>query len=129
MRPEKERLFDEFVTTRYHALRRTAYLPCGDWRQQETGGALPAWTDCVRGTLPDGSRTVTGSRTLDDGDTTVEVLILMPDGTARALMSGTRNSRTGALLGGPPLTGPELFTLAAQPDIFSTIARGPSGPR
>lgn len=35
MRPEKERLFDEFVTTRYHALRRTAYLLCGDWHQAE----------------------------------------------------------------------------------------------
>lgn len=96
---------------------------------KETGGALPAWTDCVRGTLPDGSQTVTGSRTLDDGETTVELLILLPDGTARALMSGTRDSRTGALLGGPPLTGPELFTLAAQPDIFSTIARGPFSAR
>ncbi|MYS87494.1 SigE family RNA polymerase sigma factor [Embleya scabrispora] len=35
MRPEKERLFDEFVTARYHALRRTAYLLCGDWHQAE----------------------------------------------------------------------------------------------
>ncbi|MYS87493.1 hypothetical protein [Embleya scabrispora] len=92
---------------------------------KETGGPLPAWTDCVRGILPDGSKTVTGSRTVD-GDTIVELLITTPNGTARSLRSGTRNDRTGVLLGGPPLTGGQLFTLASQPDILSTITGSPS---
>ncbi|WP_331767559.1 SigE family RNA polymerase sigma factor [Embleya sp. NBC_00896] len=35
MKPEKERLFDEYVAARYPALRRTAYLLCGDWHQAE----------------------------------------------------------------------------------------------
>ncbi|MET7304305.1 hypothetical protein [Embleya sp. NPDC005575] len=87
---------------------------------KETGGALPAWTDCVRGILPDGSKTVTGSRTVD-GDTIVELIITTPDGTVRTLASGTRDDRTGVLLGGPPLTGSQLFTLASRPDILSTI--------
>ncbi|MGC0419027.1 SigE family RNA polymerase sigma factor [Embleya sp. AB8] len=32
---DRERLFDEFVVARYQALRRTAYLLCGDWHQAE----------------------------------------------------------------------------------------------
>ncbi|MGW9208828.1 SigE family RNA polymerase sigma factor [Embleya sp. NPDC055664] len=35
MRQERERMFDEFVAARYQALRRTAYLLCGDWHQAE----------------------------------------------------------------------------------------------
>lgn len=35
MSPERERLFEEFTAARYGALRRTAYLLCGDWHLAE----------------------------------------------------------------------------------------------
>jgi len=35
MSPDRESLFDEFVSARYGALRRTAYLLCGDWHLAE----------------------------------------------------------------------------------------------
>ncbi|MFI8456404.1 SigE family RNA polymerase sigma factor [Kitasatospora sp. NPDC101447] len=35
MSPEQEQSFDEFVASRYAALRRTGYLLCGDWHLAE----------------------------------------------------------------------------------------------
>ncbi|MGW4896631.1 SigE family RNA polymerase sigma factor [Kitasatospora sp. NPDC004240] len=35
MSPEQEQSFDEFVASRYGALRRTGYLLCGDWHLAE----------------------------------------------------------------------------------------------
>ncbi|WP_406291807.1 hypothetical protein [Embleya sp. NBC_00896] len=90
------------------------------------GALMPPYTDCVRALLPNGSKSVT-SKFARSQDIIVSLRFITPDGIPYSVRSSTRD-KYGTVMTGQPLTGAELFALAANPAVFAALPPTHAGP-